>query len=260
MIPAAGMTRADLKYLAPPKKCAGVLVLCPGYNGDGEFLLRQKEWQDFAKQRGLALVALSFASEQRELSPQVGRGYYYVERGSGKLLLEGLRKIIGRDVPICIFGVSGGGHFAHRFVYQFPERVRVWAVYSIGWYAEAPPLACAKPPGVFLCGMDDERLGATRDAFLSARRANWQMCWLGVPNNGHSIDAGAADFARVYFSEVLKKPVNNAGLWRFVNGQESTQGNAAGLEGRGLEGFWVKLWFPSDSALAAWQRFPSLVR
>jgi pimeloyl-ACP methyl ester carboxylesterase len=167
MNPAVGMTRAVLKYLPLPEKCVGVLVLCPGYNDDGEFLLRQKKWQDFAKQRDLALVALSFASERRDISPQVGKGYYYVEHGSGKLLLDGLRKIIGKDVPICIFGFSGGGHFTHRFVYRFPERVRGWAVYSIGWYAAAPLFARAKPPGIFLCGMADERLSATRDAFLS---------------------------------------------------------------------------------------------
>ncbi|MDR2983131.1 MAG: hypothetical protein LBV12_12925 [Puniceicoccales bacterium] len=241
--PASGMVRAELKYFDPPAQCAGALVLCPGYNQDGEFLIRQKEWQDLAQKHRLILVGLSFASKEEDLGASERRGYYYVERGSGEILLAELEKITSRDLSIVIFGHSGGAHFAHRFVYQFPDRVRAWGAYGFGWHDEAPAASKAKPPGVFICGLKDERLGSTREAFLSGLRSQWPVCWLGVPGSGHVIDSKASVWVRSYFDAILSQPSNAPGVWSKASD-------------RGLEGFLVRCWFPNEKIKKSWEQFP----
>lgn len=242
LVPIADMVRAELKYAAVPQNCAGALVLCPGYNGDGETLIREKGWQDFAKKHRLALVGLSFASDMDKLSSKGRRGYYYAENGSGDLLLSGLRKIIGKEVPITIFGFSGGAHFTHRFVYRFPEKVKAWAAYGFGWHDEAPQSVAMKPPGVFACGLKDSRLGGTLSAFLSARRAQWPVCWLGISENGHSIDARAVALIKSYFEAVLLMRKEAPDIWTYAGH-------------RGLEGFWIKVWFPNRRIMKDWDAF-----
>ena len=240
--PVPGMIRAELKYGTVPPDCAGALVLCPGYNGDGETLIREKGWRDFAKKHRLVLVGLSFASNTDDLSAKNRRGYYYAENGSGHLLLSGLRKIIGKDLPIAIFGFSGGAHFTHRFVYQFPEKIKVWAAYGFGWYDDAPESPTIKPPGVFACGLKDSRFDATLSAFLSARRAQWPVCWLGIPENGHITDARAIALIRNYFDAVFLMKKETLGIWTYARHW-------------GLDGFWVKAWFPNEKTLNDWYAF-----
>jgi hypothetical protein len=210
------MTRAELKHDAIPPQCAGVLVLCPGFNQDGEYLIRERGWREFAQKHRLLLVALSFASKESDLSPSIQRGYYYTEKGSGKLLLDGLKKITGKELPISIYGFSGGAHFTHRFVYKNPTKVKVWCAYSFGWYNNAPRASALHPPGIFVCGTQDERLASTRDAFLSARRAQWRVSWLGVPNSGHSVVAGAANQVRQFFDDVFSMKPADAGTWEDI--------------------------------------------
>jgi pimeloyl-ACP methyl ester carboxylesterase len=237
-----GMTRAELKHAPLPERCAGALVLCPGYNGDGEYLIREKGWREFAEKHRLLLVALSFASAEKDVSPLTRRGYYYVEKGSGRLLLDGIKKIANKELPLTLFGFSGGAHFTHRFVYKHPEKVRVWGAYGFGWFDEAPEKSRAKPPGIFVCGLKDERLPATRDAFLSALRARWRAAWLGVDGNGHSVEPRAVDAVRDFFTGVLSKPENTPGVWR------KTSGN-------GLEGFWVRSWSPDEKTKKTGEAF-----
>lgn len=238
--PARGMTRAELKHREVPPECAGALVLCPGYNQDGEPFLKDKAWMEFAKKHKLAPIALSFASNEADLSGHTRRGYYYTKNGSGKLLLDGVKTIVGKEVPIVIFGFSGGAHFTHRFVYHFPDKVRVWGVYGFGWYDKAPQSSKAKP-GIFICGLDDERLGSTREAFVSASNSKWPVCWLSVPNSGHTIDRRAAEFTRNFFDAVLTMPAGKAGI---TEKPKKRPGQKAAM-----------LWFPNAQIKDAWEKF-----
>lgn len=112
---------AELYSWKPVPQPRAVLVLAPGYNGNAEYLIRQPAWQDFAKPNQLGLVGLSFASDEELF--RSGRGYYYASQGSGDLLLEGLRKVFGKDLPVLLYGFSGGAHFTSRFTEWKPERV-----------------------------------------------------------------------------------------------------------------------------------------
>jgi len=56
----------------------GLLVLVPGYNGDGGEMLDQR-WKAFAEKNGLLLLAPTFKAEGHENNE--GRGYYYPKQG-----------------------------------------------------------------------------------------------------------------------------------------------------------------------------------
>ena len=113
LVPSPNMDRADLYYLLPIDHPKAVLVLSPGVNGSGESLIRSPTWQQFAQQNHLGLVGLSFASQEKMILD--GTGYYYASKGSGEKLLEGIRKIYGKDLPLLLYGFSGGAHFTSRF-------------------------------------------------------------------------------------------------------------------------------------------------
>src|ERR1700704_6423189 len=102
--------------------------------GNGESLVRSPKWIEFARKNKLGLVGLSFASPISAINN--GTGYYSVSNGSGKLLLEGILKIYRRELPLLLYGTSGGAHFTSRFVQWNPRNVISWSAYAAGWWDE----------------------------------------------------------------------------------------------------------------------------
>lgn len=234
------MTRAELKYVPDSLvKCRGVLVLCPGWNGDGGQMVRDAAWREFAKKNELALVGLSFASTNDDAGTS---GYHHVKKGSGQLLLDGIERIIPGKLPVVLFGFSRGGQFAHGMASQYPERVKVWACTGMGPVAELPSDVRCKPPGLLVCGMEDTNVDPTREAFFSGLRAKWPVCWLGVPRSGHVIEPRAVAWIREFFDAVLSMPPAAAGIWTEVTEH-------------GLEGFLVQAWFPNEKLRRSWENF-----
>lgn len=209
-----GMIRADLYHVETVRNPKAVLVLCPGCNGNGEGLVGDPVWQAFAKKQNLGLVGLSFASEMEDIHN--GKGYYYARNGSGKRLLDGIGKLYNGDLPILIYGFSGGAHFTARFVEWKPERVIAWCAYSAGWWDEPKPSEIT-PPGIVACGENDERLGASLIYFKQGRTAGKPWLWIDIPNNGHEPDRRAESFVRDYFEVILgnrgKAEPMKTGLW-----------------------------------------------
>jgi|GEM_PF-478321 len=195
--------------LAPSK----VLVLAPGCNGNGEGLIKQKVWQDFARKNDLGLVGLSFASDMKFINSD--RGYYVMSSGSGQLLLDGIRQAYHRDdLSLLFYGFSGGAHFTGGFVEWKPERVFAWCAYSAGWWSE-PKRSAVMPPGVVVCGDEDERLGASLIFFKQGRALGKPWLWIGVPNDGHSPKREVEDFVRDYFEVLLRRlrDPSRDGVW-----------------------------------------------
>ncbi|MDR0536254.1 MAG: hypothetical protein LBG65_07935 [Puniceicoccales bacterium] len=269
---AEGMTKAELKYWEVPKNCAGVLVLCPGWNGDGGHWIKNAGWREFARKHNFALVGLSFVSpDGHEAEPMA---YHHAEKGSGKLLFEGLEKIMGggsgvgktgaeggaeksaagRDgrmapPPVILFGFSRGGQFAMSVAEHFPDKVRAWGATGA---AGVPPekkilegVADAKmaPPGVVICGLDDSNAGAATENFLARLRLRRRVCWLGVPGVEHAVNARAEVWTRAFFDAVLANPVDAKGIW------------VEGEFGRGLDGFLLRVWFPDENTKKTWDVF-----
>lgn len=195
--------RADLYYLDPNQydsKPEIVLILCPGVNGNGRYLVAQKIWQDFVKKHKIGLVGISFASPVDSLHEK--RGYYYPELGSGKILVAGINKIFGCNTRILIYGFSGGAHFAARFTEWLPTRVIAWCSYSAMWW-DSPSKSKLSPPGLIICGADDPRLGASLSYFKEGRSTGKRWSWLEIPNSGHSPNIDAEDFVRNFFSKII---------------------------------------------------------
>lgn len=224
--PSPGMTRADLYHVKTVRNPKAVLVLCPGCNGNGEWLVGDSIWQDFAKKENLGLVGLSFASEIKDIHND--QGYYYASNGSGKLLLNGINKLFGRDLPVLLYGFSGGAHFTSRFVEWKPERVIAWCAYSAGWWDE-PKTSDIMPPGIVTCGDNDERLGASLIYFKQGRAVGKPWLWIGIPDNGHLPERRVESFIRDYFEAILQNrerlDPTRTGLWVDIDNQSVAEMN-----------------------------------
>lgn len=238
------INRADIWYVKPPPNPRAVLVLCPGCNGNGLPLIRQKPWLEFAARENLALAGIHFESPVELLSQC--QGYYQVSKGSGDLLLEGVRKIYGKNLPILLFGFSGGAHFITRFIAWKPERVTGWAAGGAG-VLEPPPLQESSPPGVMACGENDSRLGGALGFFKQGRAAGKPWLWVEMPKVGHSLTPEFEEFVRNYFSAVLQRR-NNGGMWVDIDQMHELAPKEA-LAQPSLSG-----WIPDRSLLQAWRR------
>jgi len=182
MSPARAMTRAELWFVKPANPPKAVLVLCPGANGSGESLARAPEWQNFAHDNNLGLVGLSFASDLENIHD--GTGYCYASKGSGEKLLKGLKSIFGTELPVVLYGTSGGAHFTSRFEAWNPEKVLGWCAYSAGWWDNPQPNATTTP-GIVACGDEDPRLGASLIYFKQGRALNKPWLWICLPKTAH---------------------------------------------------------------------------
>lgn len=243
MEPAENMNRAELHYIKTVSHPKAVLVLCPGCNGSGENIIRSPQWIEFAKNHDLGLVGLSFASPIPAIHD--GTGYYYASKGSGEKLLEGIAKIYGKDLPLLLYGISGGAHFTSRFEEWNPNRVLSWCAYSAGWWDE-PRKNSISPPGIVACGDEDHRYGASMIYFKQGRASGKPWIWVSLPKTGHTGSAALDNFVRNYFSAILSQK-NSTSLWLDVDREEelsSPQAIHPALTG----------WLPSRQLLEEWRQ------
>jgi pimeloyl-ACP methyl ester carboxylesterase len=242
--PPQDMTRADVYALKTSWTPRAVLILCPGANGNGEGMICQRKWQEFAREQHLGLAGLSFASDESFLR-DCGRGYYCAAQGSGQTLLDAIWKIYGRDMPLLLYGFSGGAHFTSAFVEWKPERVTSWCAYSAGWW-DTPLKAAVNPPGIVACGDEDPRYGATMIYFKQGRAADKPWLWISVPGIGHATSPRQEAFIRDYFAAALKKPHPN-GLWVDVD-LETPTSESLRKEQPSLTG-----WLPDAKLFEEWK-------
>lgn len=241
--PTQEVQRADLyvwRGVASPK---AVLVLCPGYNGNGEGLVRQLAWQDFARKHQLALMGLSFASEGNTYENR--KGYYYASQGSGELLLAGIRRAFGQDLSILFYGFSGGAHFTSRFEEWKPERVIAWCAYSAAWWDDPVKAQCS-PPGIIACGEEDSRYGASLIYFKQGRAAGKPWLWISVPKTGHSPQPAVEKFVRDYFHAVCEQK-KVLGLW--VDIDKKTEANIDDIKRVPS----ITAWLPDRNLFSEWK-------
>lgn len=263
LAPVRGMTRADLYVVTPVINPVAVLVLAPGCNGDGKYLVCDPYWVDFAKNNRLALVGLSFASTDEDI--QAGSGYYYASCGSGTLLLNAIDTLFKKPLPLLFYGFSGGAHFTSRFVEWKPERVLSWCAYSAGWW-DAPQASTNMPPGIVACGENDERLGASLAYFKQGRAAGKPWLWIEVRANGHTPSKETEAFIRDYFKVLLNKPpaASTDGAWMDIDSHEviateaskQNQFLSGWLPSRNLSESWRKL-LPAKNSLRKLSSFPA---
>lgn len=178
----------------------GVLVLVPGYNGDGAGMLDAR-WKAFAEKNQLVLLAPTFRAAGNENNQ--GKGYYYPEQGSGEVMEKALRELKRRtntDTDKALFfGFSAGAHFSHRFALWKPQRVKAFVAYSAAWWSE-PTARLKNVPALIMCGETDERYGATYDFFRKGHKLGCPWLWRSYKDTGHVLTSAVRDMAEVFLA------------------------------------------------------------
>jgi len=179
---------------------AGVLVLVPGYNGNGE-LMMDGRWRDFAEKNDLLLLAATFKAEGSENNH--GKGYYYPEQGSGKILEEGIaeagRRYGVQTEKVLFFGFSAGAHVSHRFALWKPERVAAYVAYSAAWWSE-PTVRMREVPALIMCGEEDPRYEASLGFFRKGRILGAPWIWRSYKDTGHVLTPAVRTMAEAFLA------------------------------------------------------------
>jgi hypothetical protein len=240
----SNLQRTDIYILKLTPHPTAILVLSPGFNGNGKDWITNPDWQDFARHHNLSLVGLSFASDAEKL--QKGQGYYYPAQGSGQLLLDGISQAFNTDIPLLLYGFSGGAHFTSGFSAWKPERVLGWCAYSAEWW-EKPYSNRISPPGLVICGDKDERYGASLTYFKQGRALGKPWLWVSVSNDGHSISARVEGFVRDYFAAILDAEGSTVtGQWVDIDLKKAAPSETVSNE-PSLVG-----WLPNDQLFSKW--------
>lgn len=183
---------------------SAVLVLIPGMNTDGEFFLSEKLWTEFAKTNNLGLIALNYHSDVEDLFVHK-KGYFYPDQGSGAALIQEIRRLYGKDLPVLIYGFSGGAQFTGRFVDFAPDRILAWCAYSAQFWDEPKDeKSGTKARGIVACGeFDGMRWQPSFAFFYQGRMKNRPWVWLSISNAEHNRSARLESFVREFFAEEL---------------------------------------------------------
>ncbi len=161
------------KEVVKPK---AILVLVPGSNSDGRYMIYDKFWVDYAVKQNLALVGCHFQDKDPSLKIE---GYVENIGVSGEALIEaidwwGHEGLIPDDLNLLMWGHSAGGEFNYEFNNWFPERVLAFVVNKGGCYKTG---LCSKEarsnPGYFFMGIHD--LERRRDVVKGLWRLNHQV-------------------------------------------------------------------------------------
>ena len=192
----------------------GVLVLVPGYNGDGARMLDAR-WKAFAEKNQLVLLAPTFRAEGNENNQ--GKGYYYPEQGSGEVMEKALRELKRRTNAdtdkVLFFGFSAGAHYSHRFALWKPQRVKAFVAYSAAWWSE-PTARLKNVPALILCGETDERYGATYEFFRKGQKLGCPWVWRSYKDTGHVLTPAVRDMAEVFLAHHAQaKPGHHEQPW-----------------------------------------------
>lgn len=243
--PASEMRRAELFVWIPEQAVKSVLVFCPGHNGVGRGFVEDLHWRAFARKHHMALCGLSFASDY-DLTRQ-GKGYSHVERGSGKLLLDGLDEIFkGRKLPLFLYGYSAGARFTASFVAWKPDRLLGWCASGVGRWPDLPANEFkAIPSGIVACGeYDAVCYWSSLNYFQRARKQGRRWTWLSLENLGHGYSKTLDGYVRSSIKHLCGgTSLEKKGVWFDLD----TKNALSGVQSRNNPEFSV--WVPQDDHL-----------
>ncbi|MDB4793723.1 hypothetical protein OAG63_01685 [Methylacidiphilales bacterium] len=218
----AGLTRTDIYYIKPDYEPVACLVMCPGINGNGQYYLTNSALQAFASHYKVALIGLSFASDQDVINEN--KGYYTASQGAGQLLLDGIDHYVAHDVPVLLYGFSGGAHFVSSFEEAYPQRVLAWCAYTAAWWQD-PQAAQYNPPGIVACGKLDQRFAQTFEYFQKGRKLGKPWCWIALEGTNHEENDSLNQFVQAYFGGILAK-ISDTGGWFDIKTKQKLDGDA----------------------------------
>jgi pimeloyl-ACP methyl ester carboxylesterase len=197
--PATDMTRADVTVVATVSQPKAAVVICPGFNSTGEEFSSDPAWVAFAKEQRLGLLVLSFATDPKIVP---NRGYFFPASGSGNIVLEAVRKVYGRDLPLLLYGFSSGARFTHQFAEWQPGRVRGWVAVACSTWSQTRHVF--DPPGLIACGaLDDTKYQSSLKHFRAGRSLGKRWLWVKIPETVHERSPSFEEFAREYLASVM---------------------------------------------------------
>lgn len=183
-----------------------VLLLVPGYNGNGAALLaRDAGWTEFAEMEGVVLLAPTFKTNLDEIRQR--QGYYHPEHWSGQAVFDALEELGQRasvkTEKIFLFGFSAGAHFAHRFALWRPDRAGAFVAYSAAWWDE-PTMAVKDVPALIMCGEEDLRLNASLTFAQKGLALGCPWIWRSYEETRHEITPEVLEMARVFLRHYIR--------------------------------------------------------
>ncbi|MEM1157841.1 MAG: hypothetical protein AAF649_10905 [Verrucomicrobiota bacterium] len=178
-----------------------VLVLVPGFNGDGRRMARDQAWQAIAREFNWLIIACRF-KEGNYQNPEAGSGaalFDAIESMGKEVKQRGLE-----DLPLVMWGISAGGQFNYNFAQWKPEQVLTFVVNKGAYYTAHRNKKAQEVPALFFIGMKDKeiRIKNINGIFLEGREKNAPWALIREPNQGHG--AGASkEFSRAYFRTIF---------------------------------------------------------
>jgi pimeloyl-ACP methyl ester carboxylesterase len=224
------------KSAAPSRPLRSLLILAPGWNGDGRSLATDPAWQKLARQLDAAIVAVHLRSNVRE-DDHAPRLYHRADLGSGAALVRALESF-ARDtrrpelakLPWFAWGHSAGGQWAYGLANVYPERSAAFVAIKGGIY-ETPLNPQARAiPGLFVVGEMDaiQRAILITGLYERERRAGacWALAW--DAGGGHEL-GGTLPLSRAYLREVasLRLPLAPGGPLRSIENAPAWIGERA---------------------------------
>lgn len=135
----------------------GIMVLVPGYNGDGTTYLAFSTLRDFVQEEKLALLTCYYIGDD-------SHEYYHADGGSGAALLRCIDELSNRtevdylrDLPLILWGHSAGGMFSQSFAVWKPEMVAGINATRSADFVDVPSDSAKNIPSLFLLGQYDDR-------------------------------------------------------------------------------------------------------
>jgi len=207
--------QASFDLLVPQKieRPRYILVLLPGFNGDGQRFLQDKVWRDFAEETDAAMLACTFIALPEETDEEIENYVHYAaaQHGSGAVLEQAIEQFDQlnstfslKDLPLLIYGHSAGGQFAYGFSCHRPKRMIGFVAAKGGYYYPEPVDGTYKVPGLIISGEQDlaRRKIEIRSLFESHRKHGAPWCWM-EDAYGHGT-ASTLDVIIPYFRELIR--------------------------------------------------------
>lgn len=194
-----------------------ILVLVPGSNTDGRYLIRDNPWVNFQKQYDLLLVGCLF----RDDIFKGDEDYCNMRKGAGDKLLMAITAHLGLQrpelwgegkefdlamPPIYIWGFSAGGQFAYEFACHYPYYTAAFVANKGGvYYTALAPESARKVPGLLIAGLHDAPWRRAILKGIHALNTNFGSKWHFIEEPyGHS-EGDSAAISVNFFSQLLER-------------------------------------------------------
>lgn len=200
-------TKAEFRLWLPEghteRTIRGVLVLVPGFNGDGRSQATDPGWQQLAEEFDFATLGVHFKGG----SPV----YHQAGQGSGEVLLKALEHFAKETkhselahAPLAMWGHSAGGQFNYNFACFEPKRVITFVVNKGAYYVGKMKGAAEDIPAVFFLGDQDSKLRIDNitNLFVENRGKGALLALVVEKGVGHGL-GNSRRYAEAYFRAVI---------------------------------------------------------